>query len=149
MPDKQPRPYDPSSLHPPLSSQQRSTIISWLHSVEPLLADSGPTSVLKKEINDNAAKDSDQALIGLYKLVDASTTGGTKKDSGTSLLDNVPNPITGFLDFANKLWHALTDPNFWLRVGEGILGLLLIGVGFVELTGKDIPVAGNVVRALK
>lgn len=48
-------------------------------------------------------------------------------------------------DFANKL----TQANTWLRIAEGLLGIVLIGVALAKLTGADNAVAKAAVTAAK
>lgn len=48
-------------------------------------------------------------------------------------------------DFANKL----TQGNTWLRIAEGLLGIVLIGVALAKLTGVDNAVNKAVGTAVK
>ena len=48
-------------------------------------------------------------------------------------------------DFANKL----TQANTWLRIAEGLLGIVLIGVALAKLTGVDNAVKQAAVGAAK
>jgi hypothetical protein len=45
------------------------------------------------------------------------------------------NPITGIVDFLRRL----SDPHLWLRVGEGILGIILIAAGLFAITKNMTP----------
>lgn len=65
--------------------------------------------------------------------------------------NNIPSPTDALSGIASTL-SALSSPNTWLRIGEGLLGLLLITVGVVAITkstdaGK--AVANTAVKAAK
>jgi hypothetical protein len=45
----------------------------------------------------------------------------------------ITNPLQAIGDFFSKLGQ----PNLWIRVGEVILGIALIGIGLAHLTGTD------------
>lgn len=52
----------------------------------------------------------------------------------------VTNPlgaITSVTDFLTRFWDALASWNTWRRILEVAAGLLILGVGIAELTGKD------------
>lgn len=77
---------------------------------------------------------------------------------GGGIVPEVPG--SGVLTDVSGFLSALTQRNTWLRVGEGILGLLLIGIGVAALT-KNTPIgsalrtgvkatpAGRITKALK
>lgn len=63
-----------------------------------------------------------------------------------------PLPVIGDIFAAiNKLIGALLNAQFWLRFGEVLLGLLLVGVGAAKLSDKaaqairHVPLAGKVI----
>lgn len=75
--------------------------------------------------------------------VGAGVVAGTPEAILPAVGDMVP--VTGFL-------RALTDPNLWLRVTEVGLGLLLIVVGLVKLTGPavtNVVPVGRIAKALR
>ena len=70
-------------------------------------------------------------------------------------LGNVGGGITGLVDIANVfrgLYTMLTSPQFWIRLGEGIAGAVLIYEALRSLTGQGPSTArivGAPVRAAK
>jgi len=52
-------------------------------------------------------------------------------------------PGVGQLTDINGFVSALTQRNTWLRIGEGLLGLLLIGIGVAALT-KGTPIGAAI-----
>jgi hypothetical protein len=123
-----PAPYKPEQLHAPLTPAVRAQVVQWMQSVKPMLAGSGPTSVLPQQV-DKASTLNDTALIGLYKLVWIATQGGTKKDPGTTLPGN---PFKGFNDIVSALstvWGAVSSKQFWIRAAEFSIGGVLVIVG--------------------
>lgn len=69
-------------------------------------------------------------------------------------------PGTGTLTDLSGFLSALTQRNTWLRIGEGLLGLMLIGIGVAALTkgtpigsairkGVNVTPAGRVAKVLK
>ena len=49
---------------------------------------------------------------------------------------SIPNPLSGIAavgDFFSKLGQA----NTWIRVGEALLGIILIGIGLARITGAQ------------
>jgi len=53
----------------------------------------------------------------------------------------VPNPISGITDFLTRLTEAST----WIRVGEVVLGLILIAVGVARIT-HAVPIATKIAK---
>lgn len=77
--------------------------------------------------------------------------------SGKEALENLKK-VGGTLTDISGLATALTQRNTWLRIGEGALGVLLIGIGVMALTRNTpvgqavktgVGVASNVVPAGK
>jgi hypothetical protein len=56
----------------------------------------------------------------------------------------VNNPLTSLEQFLSEL----SNPHLWMRVGEVVLGLLLIAVGIAELTDA-VPVATKIATMVK
>lgn len=48
----------------------------------------------------------------------------------------VGNPLSG-LDAIGAFFSTLTQANTWLRIGEGLLGIVLIGISLAKITGAD------------
>jgi hypothetical protein len=61
---------------------------------------------------------------------------------GVSQLDSGVNAVG---DFFNKL----SDGNLWIRIAEGLLGLLLVGIAMGKLTGVDQKITQAVSTAAK
>lgn len=121
-------PFPPNTLNPPLSQDQKDTIRSFLIAASYLDSDiSEYTSHEEKQ-----GKSYDQALIDFYNLV---ATGGSYNRHpvlNQSILPDLSTP----LDFLKNLVSVLTSGTFWLRVGEFLLGAVLLGVGFAEIVKK-------------
>lgn len=126
-------PYDPQTLHPPLTAAQRQAILAW-----------GAGEIAKHPTAGYPSPPTtadDQHVIAWYTVIVLSV-GGVKIAGGPGI-----SSITDFL-------KLLVDPHLWLRVGEFVLGLLLMGVGLAHLApGNDassaisrIPVVGKVVQ---
>lgn len=62
-----------------------------------------------------------------------------------SIPESVAATAPGVLTDVSGFLSALTQRNTWLRVGEGILGLLLIGIGVAAVT-RGTPI-GSAIRA--
>lgn len=71
------------------------------------------------------------------------TVGELPQGVGSAVADGLSISMQGFI-------AALTDPTLWLRVGQVVLGVLLVVVAAAQLTGMSgaHPV-GRVARALK
>lgn len=77
-----------------------------------------------------------------------SPIGDAAKDAITGA---VGDAVTTAVPWASGLVGAVTSPNTWLRVGEVVLGLLLVVAGVVKLVGPTalnaIP-AGRIAKAM-
>lgn len=99
---------------------------------------------------------------GLADAIGSATKGtGDAIGSGASVVGNAPTDVGnavgqglansfqgGILGFLG----ALSSPNTWLRVGEVVLGLLLVAVGVAKLAGPaalSATPAGRVVKAVR
>lgn len=67
---------------------------------------------------------------------------GVGNAAGQGLTDTYQGAISGFL-------NALSSANTWLRVGEVVLGVLLVVVGVVKLAGPSVLNATPIGRAAK
>jgi hypothetical protein len=70
---------------------------------------------------------------------------------GGSLFSFPGEILEGFQQFT-KIAKLLTDPKFWLRVGEAIGGVILVYIALKSLTGtgvSDVPGAGLASQAAK
>ena len=75
-----------------------------------------------------------------------SPTGTTTSGAATNFSGLVPN-LGGLIAKAGTFFDDLTSKNFWLRVGEVVLGLILIAVGVAKLT-HAIPIATKVAKTV-
>lgn len=57
-------------------------------------------------------------------------TGQTKQKINIPVISPIANSLNGVDGFVN----ALQDKNTWIRVGEVVLGLLLVAIGLAKLT---------------
>ena len=62
----------------------------------------------------------------------ASQSGSAASGKITGLASQVPNALKSLNPLA-----GLFQANIWLRVGEFVLGIVLIGVGLAKLTGTE------------
>jgi hypothetical protein len=77
---------------------------------------------------------------------DLSVTGTTTSGAATNFSGLVPG-LGGLIKDAGTFFSDLTSANFWLRLGEVVLGLILIAVGVAELT-HAVPVATHIAKAV-
>jgi hypothetical protein len=75
----------------------------------------------------------------------ANAAGNSPQSGATAVAESQFSGITAVGDFANKL----TQANTWLRIAEGLLGLVLIGVALAKLTGADNAISKAAVTAAK
>jgi hypothetical protein len=64
-------------------------------------------------------------------------------------LPSIPNPAAGFStisDAVSSLVTNLEKGNFWLRIGEGLLGIILIAVSLAKMTGTDNVISKAIPR---
>lgn len=59
---------------------------------------------------------------------------------------SVPNPLSGLASIGD-FFSRLTNANTWLRLGEVVLGVLLIAVGVAKMTNA-VPAATKIARAV-
>lgn len=76
--------------------------------------------------------------------IPGASTIGTTPQGGLSNLAN-DTGITAVGDFFNQL----KEGNLWLRVGEALLGIVLIAVALGKLTGLDDSVKSAAISAAK
>jgi nitrogen-specific signal transduction histidine kinase len=81
-----------------------------------------------------------QALAALAEVKQVGTAGSLIG----GLAQNVPNPLGGLTGLANALQKAST----WERVGEVVLGLILIAVGIAKLTNA-VPAASKIAEIVR
>ena len=67
------------------------------------------------------------------------TSTGTALAQQLGSQTGIPNPLTG-LAAIGDFFGRLTSANLWERVGEVVLGIILIAVGLAKLTGA-VPIA--------
>ena len=74
--------------------------------------------------------------------------GGIVDPLGTGKNQVQSIPGVGALTDINGFVSALTQRNTWMRIGEGVLGLLLIGIGVAALT-KGTPIGAAIRTGVK
>jgi hypothetical protein len=84
-----------------------------------------------------------------YGRVPGITWDGKTTGAGTSIEPPLKDqtPIGSWAEGLTHVLAALVNPNTWLRIGETVLGLLLIAVGTAKLT-RAVPIAHKVARAI-
>lgn len=64
---------------------------------------------------------------------------------GTKIqVPSIPNPLSG-IAAVGDFFQRLTQANTWIRIGEVILGIILLGVGIASMTNA-IPAATKVAK---
>lgn len=76
-----------------------------------------------------------------------SQTGGAVKSTAQAAANAVSNPLAGLASIGD-FFARLTQASTWLRLGEGILGIILIAVGVARMT-HAVPVATKIAKAIK
>lgn len=71
----------------------------------------------------------------------ASAAAQTAKDAA-----NAAGKLTG-LNAIGDFFSRLTQSNTWLRIGEGVLGIILIAVGIARMT-HAVPIATKIAGAV-
>lgn len=77
---------------------------------------------------------------GIYNpSTNAGASSGNPITSSGALGNQIATGLAGFSGFAgiDNFLGALMDANTWLRVAEGVLGVILIGVALGKITGAD------------
>ena len=94
----------------------------------PHSADEGPfSSQSQAQAAATALNEKEGILSDIQQL-----SGSADQPSSPSQLDSIPG-----LSQIGNFFGTLTQANTWERVGMGILGVMLIGVGVAKLTGAD------------
>ena len=93
---------------------------------------------------------------GLKQVGDAigktiGSIAGTPQQFGGSIVPGLNQavkdiPGAGSLTDLSGFLSALTQRNTWLRIGEGLLGLILIGIGIAAVT-RSTPVGKAAIKA--
>lgn len=106
---------------------------------------------LKAGIGWHGPFDSKEAAIAYYNANKAGNTGWVAPTSLTGTVGNIPEAVAGTADAAqNTLGLSDADIRSWMiRIGEILLGIVLVGVGIAKLTGTTNAVAGLVKAKLK
>lgn len=93
----------------------------------------------------------EQALYGPYATeADAKTAVASGQDkpqqTGSPNPPSLPNPLSG-LAAIGDFFGRLTEGNTWIRIGEALLGIVLIAVGLARVT-HAVPVATSIARTV-
>lgn len=91
-----------------------------------------------KEAKNAAEKAADEKL-GYFLWF---TSEASAKAQSTEKKGQVPNPLGG-LAAIGAFFSDLSNANTWVRVGEGLLGLVLIAVGVARIT-HAVPIATSI-----
>jgi hypothetical protein len=82
--------------------------------------------------------------------IGSTTTSGVGEGSGSGVASgnvNIPAPLGG-LAAIGDFFQRLTQAHTWERIGEVVLGLILIAVGVAKITNA-IPVATKIASVIK
>lgn len=128
-------PYDPSTLHPPLSPLQRATIIAWL------VAQPSNSSTAAQ-----LAQDDDAGLITTYKDVLAGGGSGSGPTSTTNgplnAIGKAATSLTGMLAGFGKVFDGIAwlfNPDHFMRFLLYVLGsgAVIAGLFMIARSTKD------------
>jgi hypothetical protein len=129
-------PYDPTP-NPPYTSQQRSAMVAWIEAWMafgkiPGVLDPTTKQKMLSGQDDKLLHDSYQVYVGSYHAGDH---GALSPPHAPGVLPKLSGP-GNILDVLKTLLADITNPEWWLRVGEFLLGLLLVGVGAAKLSDR-------------
>jgi hypothetical protein len=80
-----------------------------------------------------AAAQAYKNAIGTGSIIPTPGTPIVGSGPGAPRMPKITDPLQAIGDFFAKLGQ----PNLWIRIGEALLGIVLIGVGLAHLTGVD------------
>jgi hypothetical protein len=92
-----------------------------------------------------------KAYFGNEALVEGVSVGmvsGTLAGAGIGSPSNPIAPFSG-VDAIGAFFNRLTEGNTWLRIGEAVLGIILVAVALGKLTGLEDSVKSAAVSAVK
>jgi hypothetical protein len=75
-----------------------------------------------------------------YAPVTPASIASSATSSAASTLSGILGPIAGALAPLADFFGRLTQAHTWQRIGEGLLGVILIAVGLAHMT-KAVPIA--------
>lgn len=95
--------------------------------------------------------DQAQSAIGNYQQATAGTPAGNATQAAKNTYHAAQaaasaNPLSG-LAAIGDFFSRLSQANTWLRIGEGLLGIILIAVGLAKMT-HAVPAATKIARAV-
>lgn len=67
-------------------------------------------------------------------------------DAKQGKIGDALNPLSG-LAAIGDFFHRLAEGNTWIRIGEGLLGIILIALGIARMT-HAVPVATQIAKAV-
>jgi len=65
---------------------------------------------------------------------------GNNRPQRNPLFPKSRMPLRGGISSVADFLKILVSPGLWVRIGEGVLGLILIAIGFSKLTGIEPPI---------
>jgi len=76
-----------------------------------------------------------------YNLYEWKDGGPWKQQTSEKpIIPKVQDAVTGGISSVADFLKILVSPGLWVRIGEGVLGLILIAIGFSKLTGIEPPI---------
>jgi hypothetical protein len=75
---------------------------------------------------------------GLLGSIGLGINAGLGKASGGAVGDTSGSSTKSWYQQIGDLAGALSNPNTWIRVGEGVVGLILLDVGLKAFTGTSV-----------
>lgn len=136
-----PVPYWPTPK-PPYTPTQRQTMVSWL---EAFAYSGNPPAVFRQQdINDWLSGKNDKQLHDIYQTYAAAAHSGQggalEPPNDPPVAPNIKNPLTGLQANLEK-WA--------IRIGEGLAGLLLVGIGINAMTKQRGRSSGGITRTVR
>ncbi len=89
-----------------------------------------------------------KAYNGLFAIFGPFTNKADAVKSLTAPAPGLLNAVPGLTGISaiGGFFNKLSQANLWLRVVEGLLGVILIGVSLAKLTGADNVIASTVTK---
>jgi len=98
-------------------------------------------------IPDNASSAQAMAAAQKYAAAHHTTTPTTSSAQANQNAEQYLTSSVPGLSQVGDFFSRLTSANTWLRIGEGLLGVVLIAVGIARITNA-VPIATKIARKL-
>lgn len=128
------------------------TVFQWAGAVKPTVATANITGLVSIVGGPYPTQAAATAAAAGDKNTTTATAGtGTSPAVSVSTVNSsnghLPSPLTG-LAAIGAFFAALSQASTWLRIGEGVLGLVLVAVGVARITNA-VPIATKIAGAVR